>query len=95
MKKVLKITGISIGSLIGLIILTLLLAPVFFKDKLAGMAKDIINKNLNAVVDFKNVDISLFSHFPKITVSLEDLSVVAKNDTLLHVASFDAGINLM
>ncbi|MDR2423135.1 MAG: AsmA family protein [Prevotellaceae bacterium] len=95
MKKALKITGISIGSLILLIIVTLLLAPVFFKDKLAGMAKEIINKNLNAVVDFKNVDISLFSHFPKITVSIEDLSVVAKNDTLLHVASFDAGINLM
>ncbi|MDR0559647.1 MAG: AsmA family protein [Prevotellaceae bacterium] len=95
MKKILKITGISLGCLVLLLILALFLAPVLFKDKLTGMAKNMINSNLNAVVDFRDVDISLFRNFPKITVSLNDLSVVSRGDTLASVASFDAGVNLM
>jgi hypothetical protein len=95
MKKVFKILGISLGSLIALILLALFLIPVLFKDKLTNMAKAIINDNMNAVVDFKSVDISIFKHFPKITVSLKDFSVTSKNEDLLSVASFDAGINVM
>jgi hypothetical protein len=95
MKKVLKITGISLGSLIALILLALFLIPVLFKDKLTNMAKDIFNENLTATVDFKSVDISIFRHFPKITVSLKELSVVSKDEELASVASFDAGINVM
>jgi hypothetical protein len=95
MKKVFKISGITLGSFIALVLLALFLIPMLFKDKLTVMAKDIINDNLNAVVDFKSVDISIFRHFPKITVSLKDLSVVSKDEMLASVASFDAGINLM
>ncbi|MDR1129536.1 MAG: hypothetical protein LBK96_00960, partial [Prevotellaceae bacterium] len=87
--------GISLGSLIALILLALFLIPVLFKDKLTSMAKEIINDNMNAVVDFKSVDISVFKHFPKITVSLKDLSVISKDEELASVASFDAGINVM
>jgi hypothetical protein len=81
--------------LIALILLALFLIPVLFKDKLTSMAKEIINDNMNAVVDFKSVDISVFKHFPKITVSLKDLSVISKDEELASVASFDAGINVM
>ncbi|MDR2286815.1 MAG: hypothetical protein LBE04_04990 [Prevotellaceae bacterium] len=96
MKKGFKILGISLGSLIALILLALLLIPVLFKDKLTNMAKEVINDNMvNAVVDFKSVDISIFRHFPKITISLKDLSVISKNEELASVASFDAGINVM
>jgi hypothetical protein len=95
MKRVFKILGISLGSLIVLILLALFLIPVLFKDKLTNMAKEIINDNMNAVVDFKSVDISLFKHFPKITVSLKELSVISKDEELASVASFDAGINVM
>jgi hypothetical protein len=95
MKKVFKILGISLGSLIVLILLALFLIPVLFKDKLTSMAKDAINDNLNAVVDFESVDISIFRHFPKVTVSLKNLSVISKNEELASVASFDAGINVI
>jgi hypothetical protein len=96
MKKVFKILGISLGSLIALILLALLLIPVLFKDKLTSMAKEVINDNMvNAVVDFKSVDISIFRHFPKITISLKDLNVISKNEEFASVASFDAGINVM
>ncbi|MDR2466314.1 MAG: AsmA family protein [Prevotellaceae bacterium] len=95
MRKILKITGISLGCLLLAIILTLVLAPLLFKDKLVGAAKDLANKNLNATVDFRDADISLFRHFPKISVAMTDLSVVSRNDTLFSVASFGAGINVV
>jgi hypothetical protein len=95
MRKILKVTGISLGCLVLAIILMLVLAPLLFKDKLAGAAKDLANKNLNATVDFRDVDISLFRHFPKVTVAMTDFSVVSRNDTLFSVASFGAGINVM
>jgi hypothetical protein len=95
MKKVFKVLGIFLGSLIVLILLALFLIPVLFKDRLTIMAKDVINDNLNATVDFKSVDISIFSNFPKITISLKDLDVVFRDEGLAYVASFDAGINIM
>ncbi|MDR2383206.1 MAG: hypothetical protein LBD76_04900 [Prevotellaceae bacterium] len=95
MKKVFKILGIFLGSLIVLILLALFLIPVLFKDKLTNMAKEVINENMTAVVDFKSVDISIFRRFPKITISLKDLSIVSKNEELASIASFDAGINVM
>jgi hypothetical protein len=95
MKKVFKIVGIILGSLVALVLLSLFLIPVLFKDKLTAMAKDIINSNMNAVVDFRDVDISIFKHFPKVTLSLKELSIVSKNEELASVASFDAGINIV
>ena len=95
MKKILRITGISLGCLILAIVLTLVLAPLLFKDQLVGAAKNLANKNLNATVDFKDADVSLFRHFPKISVAMTDFSIVSRNDTLFSVASFGAGINVM
>ena len=99
MKRFLKIFGISLGCLLGLLILAVALAPVLFKGKLTGIAKNAANESLNAVVDFKNLDISLFKNFPNITVSLQDFSITGtgqfQGDTLASAASFSAGINLM
>ena len=83
------------GSIVVLLILAILLVPVLFKGKLTNMAKNMINDNLNAVVDFKDVNISIFKNFPKVTLSLEELTVVSKNEQLASIASFGAGINLM
>ncbi|MGN6164264.1 MAG: hypothetical protein ACTHOF_06975 [Flavisolibacter sp.] len=95
MKKVLKYTGI------GFIVLLLLgfILPVLFKGKILRIVKAEVNKNLEAKVDFKDVNISLFRHFPKLSVALENVSVVGinefNNDTLLSAPSVDASVNLM
>lgn len=63
------------------------------------LVKDEINKSINAKVDFKDVDISLFRHFPKLSVGLENLQVVGLNefseDTLISASRFDISLNLM
>ena len=95
MKKFFKYTVISV--LILLIIAALI--PFMFKGKILNMTKSEINKSINAKVDFKDVDISLFRHFPKLSVGLESLHVVGINefaeDTLLSAKRLDVSLNLI
>jgi len=72
MKKAFKIFGV----LVLFIIVAAVAAPIIFKDKLAQILKEQINKNINAQVDFSDVDISIISTFPKAELSLKNLSVI-------------------
>ncbi len=77
----------------------LIAAPFLFKGKLLAIAKKEINNRLNAKVDFKDVGISIFSDFPNLTLSLNELSVVNnapfEGDTLASVGSFSTSVNIM
>jgi AsmA-like C-terminal region len=95
MKKAFKITGV--------IFLVLLISafaiPILFKKQISALVKKEINKNLTAKIDFKDVSLSLFRHFPKISIRLDDLSVVGANefagDTLISTKTLDASVNLI
>jgi hypothetical protein len=95
MKKFLKYTGISLLALL----LIIFLIPVFFKSKILAVVKEEINHNIEAKVDFKDLSISWFSNFPKLTLALEDITVIGKgdfeSDTLLSATSLDAAVNIM
>ena len=95
MKKVLKITGITL-----LIIIAVLFAtPFLFKGKIIKIVKSEINKNINAKVDFNDIDISLIRRFPRVSVSIEKIRVIGNDrfssDTLIAANSIDAALNLM
>lgn len=93
-KKILKISGIV---LIVLIVLAFAL-PFFFKGKIMKIARDQINKNVNARVDFKDIDLSLFRHFPRLAVGLNNLQVIGvgdfSRDTLIAAKQIDVALNL-
>ncbi|MFZ0490377.1 MAG: AsmA family protein, partial [Salegentibacter sp.] len=72
MKKILKITGIVLG----VILLLLIVAPIVFESQLEGLVKKTINENVNAKVEFDNIDLTLFRSFPKATLVLNDVSLV-------------------
>ncbi|MGB8373776.1 MAG: AsmA family protein, partial [Salegentibacter sp.] len=72
MKKILKITGIVLG----VILLLLIVAPIVFESQLEGLVKKTINQNVNAKVEFDNIDLTLFRSFPKATLVLNDVSLV-------------------
>ncbi len=95
LKKVLKIFLIVFMLLIGL----LFAAPYIFKGKIIKLVKAEINKNINAEVDFKEVDISFFRHFPKVSIGLDELQVVGTGtfaaDTLLFAKRLDAAVDIM
>ncbi|EDP98196.1 AsmA-like C-terminal region-containing protein [Kordia algicida OT-1] len=83
-KKILKITGITLLVLI----IALAVTPYLFKGKIIAMVKDNINKNVNAQVDFTDADVSFFRNFPKASIVLEDVEVINnapfENDTLFY-----------
>ena len=95
MKKALKITAFVL-----IILMAVAFAiPILFKKQIAELVKKEINKSLTAKVDFSDVSLSLFRHFPKVSISLEDLSVIGTNefakDTLISASSVDASVNLI
>src|SRR4030095_12300751 len=95
LKKTLKILGITLIVLIALAFTI----PVVFKKQITNLVKKEVNNGLTAKVDFRDVSLSLFRHFPKVSIPLDDLSVVGTDvfaaDTLLSTKTFDASVNLM
>jgi hypothetical protein len=94
LRKILKITGITLAVLL----VILFVAPFIFKGKIIAIAKEQINKNINAHVDFKDLDLSFFRHFPRVSVALEELQVVGTDefakDTLIDAKEIDVAVNL-
>ncbi len=93
LKRVFKIGGISLAVLVAAAVAI----PYFFKDKIMVKVKETINKDLNAKVDFKDINISAFKHFPKISVALEGLDVEGVGDfegvKLIHTEGLDLALN--
>ena len=94
MKKILKILG---GFLV-VLFLALLITPYFFKDKLVQLIKDQANENLNAELTFDGVDLSFFSHFPKLTLEIEELKLTGVDNfegiELINIKSFGLSLGL-
>ena len=82
MKKALKILGFVLLT----ILILLFIAPFIFESQLKDLVKKTMNDNLNAQVDFEDIDLSMFSSFPKATLVIEDISIINnepfKGDTL-------------
>lgn len=94
MKKVLKIIAIVVGVIIILMILT----PFAFRGKIADIVKSEGNKMLNAQIDFKKLNVSLFRNFPQASVTLEDFRLKGigefASDTLVQAREVTATVNL-
>lgn len=93
-KKILKISGISLG----VFIILLIALPFLFKGKIIEQVKKEINKSLNAKVEWKDVDLTLFRSFPNFSLGIEKMSVVGVDrfagDTLVNVEKLYVSINL-
>lgn len=95
-KKVL----IYLVSSLGLILLLLFLLPFFFKGKIIQLTKDYLNKTIvNAKVDVKDIDLSIFSSFPNFRLEITGLHI--QNDTsfqeleLVNVEKIALDLDLM
>lgn len=99
MKKGVKIGLIVLSSLVALIVLAFIVIPIVFKPQLLKIAQNELNKQLNAKVQFADLDLSLIRHFPQASISLESLSVVNKapfeGDTLASLSHFTVRVNLL
>ena len=74
--KTLKRIVLGLAILVGLLIAALIAAPILFKDQIVEQVRIAANDNVNATVDFADIDVSFLRSFPDINVRIEDVSVV-------------------
>lgn len=91
---------IGIVVIIALLMVTLLALPVIFKDDIKAAIDQEMDQSLNAKVfyDVDKLDLSLLSHFPSLSVQMDQFGIVGvgpfENDTLVSIGSFEVAVNL-
>lgn len=99
-KKILKIVGITFLGLFLLLVIATFTIPYFFKDDIQKAVDSAIAKSVAAHVNFdaNKFSLSLFTHFPNISITQSDLSIVGKDrfegDTLLSVKKFSVSMDV-
>lgn len=102
MKQALKITLITLASLLATIIIavTILVWIVFTPSKLTPIVNKQAAKYLSCETNFKNVELTFFSTFPSFGLKIDELLLVnpmedAPTDTLLKAQTITAAIDIM
>ena len=92
--RVLKISGISLVS----ILVLLFLAPYLFPDTVGRQIKLWTNQSIKGDLNFTKARLSFFTHFPSLTLTLYDVdlkgSAPFQLDTLLAAGKLGFGVNL-
>lgn len=95
MKKLL----IILGSLLLIFIILLLLLPVFLRNNITDIVENQTAKYIDAKLDIKEIDLSMFKNFPNLNVSIRDIVISGKNefsgDTLISIPLFSASVNVI
>ncbi|MCV6629504.1 MAG: AsmA family protein [Flavobacteriaceae bacterium] len=93
-KKFLKIIAFSLL----FVVLLVVWIPVLFEDKIIQMVKQSVNENVNATLDFKDADLSLWRNFPKAAVSMQDAHLINhapfEGDTLFSAKNIAVSVPL-
>lgn len=94
MKTLLKVAG---GVLVAIIAL-MIVVPIALSGKIGDIVKKEANEMVEATVDFSKLDISLFRHFPKASLDLEDFVVTChgefEGDTLVAAQRISVVVDL-
>lgn len=92
--KVLKRIGVAVVILLFL----LFLLPTLFPETITNKVKAFANEKLNGELSFNETHLSFFSHFPSLTLTLDDFllkgSAPFQNDTLIAAKKVSFGINV-
>jgi hypothetical protein len=94
LKKVFQILTLLLLLLIG----ALIAFPFIYAEQIKEKIIEEVNKELNASVSIKEVDLSLFRSFPDLNVKLGDVALVGVNtfdgDTLFYANQVETSLNL-
>jgi AsmA protein len=92
--KIAKYFGITFIVILGLLFLT----PIIFADKIKEQIKKTANEKLSAELNYSDVSLSFFRHFPSLTLTLNDLSLNGsapyKNEKFITAKEVSFGINV-
>jgi AsmA-like protein len=88
----------GLATILVLICAVAVVMPLFFKDRIAERIKSEVNRRVSAQVDWQNLGLTFLRHFPNLTLSLDDLTVINRGpfqgDTLAAVRHFKVIVDL-
>jgi hypothetical protein len=88
---------LTLGILIVVLLAAAVILPIVFKDKIEAAVKEQVNKNVNAVVEWGEWDLSLIRSFPNLSVEVNDIRVSNKAPfegiDLARIGTFSATVN--
>ncbi len=94
MRKFLKVFGILLLSLV----LILIALPFIFQGQIKDIVKRVINENVNAKVEFSDVNLSFIRDFPQANVSISDLHIINfepfKDETFVTAKSISLSMSI-
>ncbi|MCR5822464.1 MAG: AsmA family protein [Bacteroidales bacterium] len=101
MKKGLKIALISLGSLLGLVVIVVALVCyiVFTPSRLTSIVNKMAGKFVQCEATFENVDLTLFSTFPDAGLKINNVLLInpmegAPSDTLASLGTLTVGVDV-
>lgn len=101
MKKALKITGITLASILGVAIVAVIIVCniVFSPSTLTPIVRNNVGKFITCEAGLDTVDLTFFSSFPRFSLHATNVSLVnptesAPSDTLAHIEDVWASVNL-
>ena len=102
MKRFWKIIGITLGSLLGVVLLVISVALwlVFTPKRLTPIVRQVADKIITAEHEVGQVELTFFSTFPDFGLRAEGLTIVnpmvgAQSDTLLSAPEVVATVDVM
>ena len=82
--KILKITGITIISLVFLVAVSIgiVFQFVLTPEKITPKVVEAVNKNLNAELSVEAIELTFFKTFPNFKLELENGFILTRNDSI-------------
>lgn len=99
MASSIRIALIVSALLLASLVVGAVLVPVLFNDRIVQLLRTELNERVDALVEFDDVDLSLLSTFPTLTVEIVELKITGKGEFegvhLLRASSVSAGLDLL
>ncbi|MEN2414029.1 AsmA-like C-terminal region-containing protein [Flavobacterium mesophilum] len=97
-KSILLKTAKYLGITFVVILALLFLTPIIFADKIKEQIKKTANEKLSAELNYSDVSVSFFHHFPSLTLTLSDLNLNGSapyaNEKFITAKEVSFGINV-
>ena len=101
MKRALKITAITLSSIIGILIIAIIIVCniVFSPKTLTPIVRNNVGRFITCQADLDTAELTFFSTFPNFALNLSNVRVInpiadAQSDTLAHVGRLSASVNV-
>ena len=101
MKRALKITAITLSSIIGILLIAIIIVcnVVFSPKTLTPIVRNNVGRFITCQADLDTAELTFFSTFPYFALNLSNVRVInpiadAQSDTLAHIGRLAASINV-